>query len=123
MQLLFYNSDEFMNCEGLKLLSGEVKKLNVKNMPSPIIGWYKIFNLNKTNNNPVFNKDSLNKYYYFAHSMYCLLGEENAHITNVKYNGVNVISTVNYNNIYGTQFHPELSNQSGLTIINNFLNL
>ncbi len=123
MQLLFSNSDEFVNCEGLKLLSGEVKKLKVENMPSPIIGWYKISDLNEANNNPVFNKDCLNKYYYFAHSMYCLVGEKNAHFTNVQYNGINIISTVNYNNIYGTQFHPELSNQNGLTIINNFLKL
>ena len=123
MQLLFSNSDEFMNFEGLNLLSGEVKKLKIENMPSPIIGWYKIFNLDKTNNNPVFNRDSLNNYYYFAHSMYCLLNEKNAHFTHVEYNGANIVSTINHNNIFATQFHPELSDQCGLTLINNFLNL
>jgi imidazole glycerol-phosphate synthase subunit HisH len=123
MQLLFSVSSEFGYCQGLNLIDGEVKKLNIGKMPLPIIGWYKIFDPKNINDNPVFNRDFLNYYYYFAHSMHCLFEEKNTHCSYVNYNGVDIVATISKNNIFATQFHPELSHKKGLDIINNFLNL
>lgn len=123
MQLLFPTSSEFGNCKGLNLLDGEVKKLYIENMPIPIIGWYKVFDPDKRKDNSVFSKESLNKYYYFAHSMHCFLEEKTPHCSYVNYDGTNIIATIKKNNIFATQFHPELSDKQGLDIINNFINL
>lgn len=123
MQLLFPESTEFGNCKGLNLIDGKVEILNLDKMPLPVIGWYKIFDQGNRIDNLVFNEDSLNNYYYFAHSMHCLFEGKNIKCTYVNYNGKNIIATINKNNIYATQFHPELSHKQGLEIINNFLNL
>ena len=57
---------------------------------------------------------------YFVHSyMSTSVNNENI-ISTVNYNGIDIISMVNYKNSYGCQFHPEKSGEDGLNILRNF---
>ncbi|HIQ50517.1 MAG TPA: imidazole glycerol phosphate synthase subunit HisH [Nautiliaceae bacterium] len=115
MQLLFSNSEEFGYHEGLNIIPGEVIKFKV-NKKIPHMGWNKIF----------FKKSKLsislnNPYLYFVHS-YHVKCEEKYVIGKTIY-GYEFISSVNKDNVFGFQPHPEKSHNAGLKILENFVNL
>jgi len=122
MQLLFSKSEEFNNRNGLGLLSGTVSKIKLEKYPIPVIGWYKITSIESSKSHSIFKNIRKNQFYYFAHSMECRNNGPGTH-SYVNYGSKKIIATVYSNNIYGTQFHPELSHKSGLKIIKNFLEL
>jgi len=122
MQLLFSRSEEFNNHDGLGLLSGTVSKIALETHPIPIIGWYNITSRDDSKDHSIFKNINKNQFYYFAHSMECKNNGSGTH-SYVHYGSKKLIATVYKNNIYGTQFHPELSDKNGLKIIENFLGL
>lgn len=122
MQLLFDKSFEFNECEGLKIFEGYVKKINIDNIKIPVIGWYKLSKIESNINQSIFNCLSSNSSLYFAHSMYCSY-KGNGICSYVKYNNEFILASVEYENIFATQFHPELSDNLGCKIIENFLDL
>ncbi len=126
MQLLFQKSTEIQISKGLNLIEGEVDLLS-KNCKSnflklPHIGWNYIIE-NKKNNNPILDTITKKDFFYFVHS-YGLLKSNNKLTTSYsKYEEILFPSVVQYKNIFGCQFHPEKSANSGLKILKNFISL
>jgi glutamine amidotransferase len=114
MQLLFDYSEEFGRHEGLGLLAGKVvpfpKKLKV-----PHMGWNQISLQHK---NPFFRGVPDNAYMYFVHSFYCVPEDPKVVVTTTDY-GRTFASAVGQGHICGIQFHPEKSQNNGLTIYRN----
>ena len=117
MQLLADDSLENGKHIGLGWIKGSIKKLEVKNLKLPHMGWN---NAKIINNSFRMKFIQENKDFYFVHSYFfdCF------HIKNIigmtQY-GLNFPSIVAKENIYGVQFHPEKSSNQGLQLIKNFL--
>lgn len=115
MQLLFDRGEEGRNCEGLKLVSGSVKRIQT-DLKLPHIGWN---SLTFQNNSPLFRRLDDGTYVYFVHSFCgCAACEEDV-IARTQY-GPSVVAAVSHNGVYGCQFHPEKSGEAGLQILRNF---
>ncbi len=121
MQLLFENSQEFGYHKGLGLIQGEVVKFPANtNDKIPHVSWN---NLKlKTNDSKLYNKINKDDYFYFVHSFICLPKNELEILTTTHYGGIDFCSSVNKDNIYGYQFHPEKSSKKGLLILKNLIN-
>ncbi len=127
MQLLFSKSEEFKNTEGLKLIKGDITKLdkfdNYHDIKLPNIGWRKL-DLDSSNNKIELLTDiKKNSQFYFVHSYALKEFSKNVKIIKSSYGNINFPAIVKENNIFGCQFHPEKSRENGLKLINNFLNL
>jgi len=117
MQILLSESEENGFHKGLDLIPGKVVKIitNKKNK-LPHVGWNNVYFTGKT----FLFKNIKNKTnFYFDHSYETVL--EKKYITSYfKYNR-SIVSSISKDNIFGTQFHPEKSDYSGLNLIKNFL--
>ena len=122
MQLLLSKSTEFGSCEGLSILTGNVKELIVKQQPLPHIGWAKIIKVKNKEEQRIFSLIRKGHYFYFAHSMYCEINNYQT-VTYIKYDNEKIAATIVNHNVFGTQFHPELSDKYGLKIIENFIKI
>lgn len=120
MQLLFDKSFEGGEHEGLKLLCGEVVNLSTaaKGLKIPQIGWN---GLSFKNKNPLFKYVNEGEWVYFVHS-YHAAGCAESLIATCNY-GKDITAAVAKDNIYGTQFHPEKSGNTGLKILKAFCEL
>jgi len=124
MQILFNHSYEIKKTEGLRLLDGEVKKLNNNQKKTilklPHIGWN---NLNISDSDPILKNITKKDYFYFIHNYaVCNTGEQ-VKFTTTTYEQINFPALTWKKNIYGCQFHPEKSATSGLKLLENFINL
>ena len=114
MQLLFEKSTEFNLCKGLGILEGNVVKLRKqKGQKIPNIGWSKVICYNSEN---VFSKIEKNEYFYFVHSYVCKPESEKVILTETFYNNNRFCSSIQNENLFGFQFHPEKSGEKGLNI-------
>ena len=107
--------------QGLGWISGEVSKIDNQNgkFKLPHIGWNE---LNIVKNSQIF-KDIKNKsHMYFVHSYEFIPKDKNVISAKTDYSS-SIVCSVEKENIFGTQFHPEKSDKEGLKIIDNFLNL
>jgi len=107
--------------KGLGWISGKVTKIDNQNgkYKLPHIGWNEI---NIVKNNKIF-KDIKNKsHMYFVHSYEFVPSDKNFIAATTDYTSKHVCA-VEKENIFGTQFHPEKSDKTGLKIIDNFINL
>ena len=118
-QLLFDKGTEFKNSKGLGILKGDVKELpkSIK-FPLPHIGWNKLIDF-KGNSKNLFNK---NNYYYFVHSYYVDPKKKYNFLGITQYGKFKFCSAVIDKNVFGFQFHPEKSGNSGLILLNKILN-
>jgi glutamine amidotransferase len=122
MQLLFESSEEFGAHKGLELIPGKVVAFDEAKFDHPQkvphMGWNELFVQKET---PLF--DGLNKdfYLYFVHSYHAMCDDKYA-IGKTHY-GYKFVSSVQKDNIYGIQPHPEKSHENGLKIIENFAKL
>lgn len=116
-QLLFSNSKEFNDCEGLNVFSGQVFSLKGIRKRVPHIGWEKIF-CNKKSFSPYLD----NKDFYFVHSFY--VEPNNKDIINSYFleGEKKVCASIIYENVFATQFHPEKSGKQGIKLLKCFLN-
>lgn len=117
MQILAEKSEEG-NLSGLGWIPGKVKKFKKSknfNFPLPHMGWNNV----KSKNNKLFSKLDKNNKFYFLHSFYfeCTDQEDIAATSNY---GNDFSCAVNSENIFGVQFHPEKSHQSGVLLLKNF---
>ena len=118
MQLFFKKSEESPGNPGLNLLDGVVVKFP-KNVKIPHMGWNTIEIVRSSDFlEGVSEKD----YFYFVHSYYAIPKDPSIIVAKTEY-GVNFPSVVAKNNIFGVQFHPEKSGESGKKIIKNFLRI
>jgi glutamine amidotransferase len=107
--------------KGLGWISGKVSKIDNQNgkFKLPHIGWNE---LNIVKDSKIF-KDIKNKsHMYFVHSYEFIPKDKNVISATTDYSS-SIVSSVEKEHIFGTQFHPEKSDKEGLKIINNFLNL
>ena len=112
---------EEIETKGLGWISGKVSKIDNKNgkYKLPHIGWNQI-NIVKESN--IFKDIENNSHMYFVHS-YEFVPEDKSVISATTDYSSNIVCAVEKENIFGTQFHPEKSDKTGLQIINNFINL
>ena len=121
MQLFATTGYEEEKTLGLNWIPGEVIKLNLgsSKLKIPHMGWNE---LKLENVSSVF-KNKMNKNHaYFIHS-YEFIPEDKKNISITTNYGKDVIAAVSFENIYGSQFHPEKSQNTGIEILTNFLNL
>jgi len=107
--------------KGLGWISGKVSKIDNQNgkYKLPHIGWNQI---NIIKDSKIF-KDIENKsHMYFVHSYELIPDDKNVITATTDYSS-NIVCSVEKENIFGTQFHPEKSDKLGLKIIENFINL
>jgi len=120
LQLLFEKSDESPNVEGLKILPGEILRIpDAKDLKIPHIGWN---SLNFKNQGRLFKDIKEESYVYFVHSYYLKARDEEIVKATTEYS-VNIHASVEYDNIFACQFHPEKSGNTGLKILENFAKL
>jgi glutamine amidotransferase len=112
---------EEMETKGLGWISGKVSKIDNQNgkFKLPHIGWNEIEIVKQSK---IF-KDITNKsHMYFVHS-YEFIPEDKSVISATTDYSSKIVCSVERDNLFGTQFHPEKSDKIGLKIIENFINL
>lgn len=117
-QLLFEKSDEGGDVEGLGILKGTVDKF--PRLKVPQIGWNQL-NI-KLPACPLFTGINNLANVYFCHSYFVNPCEKNIIATSTEY-GIEFTSSVWKKNVFGVQFHPEKSQDTGLKILKNFVEL
>lgn len=115
MQLLFSYSDE-NDTECLGILPQTVKRFQDGSLSVPQIGWNNIYGLET----PLFDGVTDGSFVYFANSYFVDACEQT--IATASY-GPNLSASINHQNFYGVQFHPEKSGPVGSKIIQNFLKI
>jgi len=115
---IFFKESEEGKGEGLNLIPGRVKKLP-EHVKIPHMGWN---NLKIVRYNEIIEGLTDGSYVYFVHSYYPSPSNKDVIITKTKY-GENFPSILAYKNLYGTQFHPEKSGETGQIILENFVKL
>lgn len=119
MQMLFEKSYEFGETDGLGLIGGAVKLMKPEgNLPIPHIGWNSLEFNEKC---PLLNKCNNGEYVYFVHSFAAECDSKNV-AAYCDY-GMKVPALVFEGNVYGAQFHPEKSGETGLNILRCFSEL
>lgn len=117
LQLLFEGSEESDGIEGLGILSGDIVKIPEEpGLKIPHIGWN---SLKLQNNGRLFQGVSQDAFVYFVHSYY-LKAKEESIVKAVTEYGVTVHASVEKENVFACQFHPEKSSHVGLHILRNF---
>ena len=121
MQMFADVGYEETETKGLGWIAGKVSKIDNKEgkYKLPHIGWNQINIIKK---NKILNKIKNNSHFYFVHSYQFIPKDKNVVSATTEYSS-NIVCAVEKENIFGTQFHPEKSDQAGLKIIENFINL
>ncbi|MEZ8221840.1 imidazole glycerol phosphate synthase subunit hisH [Candidatus Fervidibacteria bacterium JGI MDM2 JNZ-1-D12] len=120
LQLLFDESEEMGRHEGLKLVRGKVVRFpETNNIRIPHMGWNA---LKIRKSEPLFKGVPDGAMVYFVHS-YFPVPDDNSVIAATTEHGVEFVSAIAIDNIFGTQFHPEKSSKVGLQILRNFVAL
>ena len=107
--------------KGLGWISGKVSKIDNQNgkFKLPHIGWNQI---NIVKESKIFKNIENKSHMYFVHSYEFIPSDKNVVSAITDYSS-SIVCSVEKENIFGTQFHPEKSDKIGLNIINNFINL
>lgn len=121
MQLLFEGSEEASHSNGLAILKGGVKRFKEKKgMKVPHMGWNQL-KINAVES-PLLKNIADRSFVYFCHSYYPVPKDKEIIAASCDY-GVEFPCVICQDNIYGVQFHPEKSQETGLEIIKNFVEL
>ncbi len=115
MQMLFETGHEFTKTNGLGLIAGSVRQIESGGLKLPHIGWN---NLTAANPCALLKGVQHNSYVYFVHS-FCAITDD-ANIAAYTVYGQRIAALVQRGNVYGAQFHPEKSGETGLQILKNF---
>ena len=107
--------------KGLGWISGKVLKIDNQNgkFKLPHIGWNQI---NIVRNSKIFKDIENNCHMYFVHSYEFVPNNKKVISATTDYSS-NIVCSVEKENIFGTQFHPEKSDRIGLRVIENFINI
>ena len=120
LQLLFERSDESEGVEGLGILKGEILRIpDAPGLKIPHIGWN---SLTLCNNGRLFNGLGNEEYVYFVHSYY-LKAEDPSIVKAVTDYSTCIHASVEKDNVFACQFHPEKSGTVGLKILKNFADI
>ena len=107
--------------KGLGWISGKVSKIDNQNQKFklPHIGWNEI---TITKGSSIFKNIDNKSHMYFVHS-YEFIPEDKSVISSTTDYSTNIVCSVEKDNIFGTQFHPEKSDKLGLKLIENFISI
>ena len=121
MQMFADIGYEGTETKGLGWITGNVKKIDNKNnqFKLPHIGWNE---LSFTSNSELFKDIKEKSHVYFVHS-YKFVPDNEDYVTSKTDYSEEIVASVQKDNLFGTQFHPEKSDRIGLKIIKNFINL
>ena len=120
LQLLFESSEESPGAEGLGILKGKILKIpSSPGLKIPHMGWN---SLQLRNNGRLFRNIPQDTYVYFVHSYY-LQAQEPEIVKAVTGYGTEIHASVEKDNVFACQFHPEKSGKYGLEILKNFAEL
>ena len=120
LQLLFESSEESPGVEGLGILEGKILQIpKDAGLKVPHIGWNSLKYPNKGRLFAGLKEDS---YVYFVHSFY-LAAEEPEIVTATTDYATLIHASVEKDNVFACQFHPEKSSDTGLQILKNFVNI
>jgi len=121
MQMFADVGYEEITTTGLGWIAGKVSKINNQKgkYKLPHIGWNEI-NIKK--GSKIFKNIDDKSHMYFVHS-YEFIPEDKTVISSTANYSTSIVCSVEKNNIFGTQFHPEKSDKIGLKIIENFISI
>lgn len=123
-QLLFTESEEFGSGKGLDLIPGYIQKfskdLTTEKIKVPQIGWNQIYKNEIEWENTALRDLNENDFMYFVHSYFVKPNSEDVILTKTNYCEIEFCSSIQKDNIFATQFHPEKSSTKGLSIYKNW---
>jgi glutamine amidotransferase len=120
LQLLFKDSEESKGVSGLGILDGSILRIpDGEGIKIPHIGWN---SLNLINDGRLYKNIEQDAYVYFVHSYYLKAKEESIVKASTFYS-TDIHASVEKDNIFACQFHPEKSGDVGLSILKNFASL
>lgn len=120
LQLMFESSEETPGVEGLHLLDGRIRRIPAApGLKIPHIGWNDIA---FPNSGRLFQGIEEHSYVYFVHSYYLEAADPSIVTATTEY-GTRIHASVEKDNIFACQFHPEKSSGVGLKILQNFINV
>lgn len=119
MQLLFEKGFEDGESEGLGFIPGSVRPLSERphKLPVPHMGWNDLI----VKPSKILQGIPTGECFYFVHSYEAKCDKQ--YVCATTDYGEDVVAAVEFENVYGTQFHPEKSQASGIQILRNFANL
>ena len=123
MQMLFEKSYEYGEYEGLGLINGtveEIKKYILENsdLKIPHMGWNSLIINERFKDDKILKDIDNNEYVYYVHSYFAKTDTKNI-VTYSEY-GTKIPGIVKNENVYGMQFHPEKSGDTGLKLLKNW---
>ena len=120
LQLLFEDSDETPGVKGLGLLPGSIRRIPDKEgLKIPHMGWN---SLDIREDASLFQGIEGHPYVYFVHSYY-LSAKREEDVAATTFYSTKIHASVEHDNIFACQFHPEKSSEVGLKILDNFIHL
>lgn len=120
LQLLFEKSEESPEQTGLNALPGEVRLFRSNSIKVPQMGWNRV---TWKRPHPLTRNVPDGSYFYFVHSYYAAPARTQITLGETVYGDEAFTSVAAHENIFATQFHPEKSQQAGLELLKNFVNL
>jgi imidazole glycerol-phosphate synthase subunit HisH len=116
-QLLFESSEETPDLPGFGIFPGKVVRFRDPGLKIPHMGW----NTLQTNEDSMWDGLAPDPHVFFVHSYYPEPADDSIASSRCVY-GVPFVASIRSGNIRATQFHPEKSQETGLTILKNFIN-
>ncbi|MBE9535640.1 MAG: imidazole glycerol phosphate synthase subunit HisH [Proteobacteria bacterium] len=115
LQLLFEESEEFGSHNGLGLIKGKVARFPKSDLKVPHMGWNDV---HISRNSRLLNRSDEGTFFYFVHSYY-VVPSEDVTVSTTDY-GQTFTSSIEKDNIFACQFHPEKSQDAGLKLLKRF---
>lgn len=115
MQLLFESSQEDPSEPGLGILAGRISRFNKNSVKVPHIGWNEVQSVSSPG---ILGQAMDSRAFYFVHSFYL---PESPFATGRTNYGCDFVSSVQWENVLGVQFHPEKSQDAGLNLLKCFV--
>ncbi len=120
LQLLFESSEESPGVKGLGILKGNILRIpDAPGLKIPHMGWNSI---DIDPSSRLFEGIPDGSYVYFVHSYYLKAEDESIVKATTEYSA-HIHAAVESGNVFGCQFHPEKSSETGLSILKNFINI
>ncbi|MEW6325373.1 MAG: imidazole glycerol phosphate synthase subunit HisH [Nitrospirota bacterium] len=116
LQLLFTESEEFGPHPGLAVLKGRVVRFPAGSLKIPHMGWNRLARARPL---PLLAAVPESAHFYFVHSYYVVPEDRSVVATTTDY-GIEFVSSVQQENLFACQFHPEKSQAAGLALLRAF---